>query len=430
MGIRATLLSSVLLLGVPGIANAIPNQHLNPHSDDPADISWQQDPLAVPDTTNHLHIEDVNITFVEGLSVIRTGITHNNGAGPRDPGGKAAESWDWQSGFVWDNRDIRYVKDLTPPPDRNSNALRDNFGHGYIDPAFRPRYAFADDVPADAKLLVDQAMSMWDARAKDEGEESRTTPVGTPLKTSAIFEKVVSGAHEVFVDFVIGLDHVLGGDVVAAVVFDETPVKLYFEASPLSQFFVPRRDENGDGVIDANDGVWKISTDGLPLGDISKVFADVTGLFGTGWSFDMNPDVLFNNFDFDYMAPTGTKYEGDEAFFAGLGITLKDSWGGFTPFAATSTIDIYETDFFSVALHEWGHVLGFNHSNGGVMGALAPFSMNYLTQTIDDENAFGAAAMYSIPAVPEPDGLILFAAGLIGLLLLNSTPEFARLSRQ
>lgn len=406
MGIRSIFLSSVFVsFAVPGTALAIPTQHLNPHSDDPADISWQQDPLAVPDDTNHLHIEDVNITYLPGPR----GITHNNGTAPRDAGGHADQSWDWQSTRVWDDRFYRFVDD------NGFNALGSHFGHGYIDPAFRPRYLYAADVPDDAKPLVDEAMSTWNERAKDEGEEKRTTPAGNPLKTSVIFERVASGAYELLVDFMEGFQEIahaaaewifspslVGSDYPAA----DTPVPLtlMFEATPTGRISVTQDD-------------WLVSTDGLPLGDVNKVYTSATEAFAMSWSFNKTPAIL-QNLDIDYMAPDLTEYEGDEAAFAALGITLTDNWGGYVPFNATSNIDIFEADFFSVALHEWGHVIGFKHSNGGIMGAAAPFSMGFVTQTIDDENAFGAAAMYSIP-VPEPDSLLLFGAGFFALLAIT-----------
>lgn len=414
MGIRATLLSSALLLGFPGIANAIPNQHLNPHSDDPADISWQQDPLAVPDTTNHLHIEDVNITVLPGL-----GFAHNKGAG--------AENFDWGAEAAWDDRFLRFTDTAS-----GRNGLADRFGHGYIDPAFKPRYGFAADVPAGAKPLVDEAMSTWNERAKDEGEETRTTPAGNDLKTSVIFERVAAGARELLVDFMEGFQEI--GNAAAEWILSATQVvgypaadtpatrTLLFEATPTS-------------IISASQAGWKVSTDGLALGNAAKVYSATTSNFATNWSFDKTPEVLFDDLDFDYQAPDGTQYEGNEAAFAALGITVRDNWGGFPALAATSTLDIFESDFFSVALHEWGHVIGLLHSNGGIMKSDAPFTLNHLTQTIDNNAAFGAAAMYSIPVtrnrtIPAPDSLILFGSGLIGLLLLRLTPGFSRLSRQ
>ncbi|MEQ1889926.1 MAG: hypothetical protein ABL951_12225 [Alphaproteobacteria bacterium] len=427
MGIRATLLSSALLLAVPGIANAIPNQHLNPHSDDPADISWQQIPAAVPDTTNHLHIEDVNITVLPNV-----GFAHNRGAGQ--------DNQDWLSTRVWDDRFYRFADNA------GANALWDRFGHGYVDPAFRPRYTYAADVTEAARPLVDEAMSTWNERAKDEGEETRTTPAGNDLKTSVIFERVVAGARELLVDFMEGFQEIsnaVGEWIFSPSLVDPdfpaadtpTPLTLMFETSPTTTFGVTRRDEDGDGDIDVDDGVWELSTDGLALDDVNKAFGDVSDDFDIGWSFDKTPDVLFDDRDFDYRAPDGTVYEGNEAAFAALGITLFDTWGGFPNFAAETVIDIYESDFFSVALHEWGHVIGFRHSNGGIMDAAAPFTMNHVTQTIDDRSAFGAAAMYSIPVtrnrtIPAPDSLIMFGSGLAGLLLLKFTPGFFRLSRQ
>ena len=112
------------------------------------------------------------------------------------------------------------------------------------------------------------------------------------------------------------------------------------------------------------------------------------------------------------------QFEGNEAEFQALGLKVTDSWGGFT-LNATDTFDIYEADFFSVALHEWGHVIGLLHSKDGLMAVDAPFTMNQLSQTIDNDNAFGAAALYSIP-IPEPSSILgLFAIGGLGLTQLR-----------
>lgn len=64
----------------PSIAYAIPNQHLNPHPDDPGKISWQQKP-GNPDDINHLHIEGVKISILpeSGTNHDKTwGFTHGH----------------------------------------------------------------------------------------------------------------------------------------------------------------------------------------------------------------------------------------------------------------------------------------------------------------------------------------------------------------
>lgn len=373
-----------------GTAQAIPNQHLNPHPDTPEKIGWQQKP-GIPDSVNHVHIKDPNIAAI-------------NNVGFGDAGGE------WRAFSVWDDRFLRYAD-----ADNNlNNDLWDRFGHGYIDPNFRPRYLYAGDVPGAAKPRVDEAMAEWNKRAKEEGEQKRTAPDGSKLKTSVIFEKVVSGAHELVVDFIEGFQEIR--DAVAEWIVSAaqlvgfpagdtpTPPTLAFEATPTSKFAV---DEAG----------WKVSTDGKALGDATKTYQDWTDEFATGWAFDKSPDVLFDDLDFDFLSPGGTEYEGDEAAFLALGIDLKDSWGEV--FNAATTIDIYEADFYSVALHEWGHVIGLLHSTDGIMYSLAPFTMNRLSHSIDDDNAFGAAALYSIP-VPEPATGLILAVGLAGVGLAGA----------
>ncbi len=384
MNARSILWAFFFISFSPSIAYAIPNQHLNPHPDDPGKISWQQKP-GNPDDINHLHIEGVKISILpeSGTNHDKTwGFTHDNGK--------------WGAEAAWDDRFLRYedtAMGIGP------NGAWDHFGHGYIDPSFRPRYIYANDVPQDAQAQVNEAMSTWNIRAKDEGEKKRTTPDGTPLKTSVIFEKVTSGAHELLVDFMDGFQDV--GNAVAEWILSTaqivgypvgqvpTPRTLLFEATPTSQFRVSQAD-------------WQLSTDGRELGDPLKVYSALSSPFATNWSFDKTPNVLFDDLDFDYLAPDGiTEYEGDEKVFKDLGISITDEWGGYPALAAKSTIDIYEADFFSIALHEWGHVIGLIHSNGGIMKADAPFTMNFTSQAIDADNAYGAAALYSIP-VPGP----------------------------
>ncbi len=385
---RPTKTTCLLLAwALPLTAAATPNQHLNPHPDDAGKISWQQAP-GTPNTTNHLHIEDVSITVLRNV-----GITHDNRS--------------WVAESAWDDRFLRFVD--TPA---GTNGAWDSFAHGYIDPLFRPRYLFANDVPAAAQTLVNDAMSTWNTRAKNEGEELRTTPDGTPLKTSVVFERVLSGAHELLVDFMEGFQNVtraVGEWIVSTTQTagyppGQTPATktLLFEATPTSQFT----------LTTAN---WLLSTDGRPLGDPAKVYSDVSAPFATDWSFDKTPDILFNQQDVDYRGPDGTEYEGDEAAFAAFGVRIRDLWGGYPALVAGSTLDIYKSDLYSIALHEWGHVIGLLHSDDGLMAADAPFTMNHLSQTIDADNAFGAAALYSIP-VPAPATGVLVMAGVLGMI--------------
>ena len=78
-------------------------------------------------------------------------------------------------------------------------------------------------------------------------------------------------------------------------------------------------------------------------------------------------------------------------------------------------------DFFTIALHETGHILGLQHAQGDPTGNIMrekielEASWNKTLQTIDADSAFGAAMLYTI-AVPEPAtvALLLLAVSSIG----------------
>lgn len=396
----------IVAVFLPRISLAIPNQHLNPHPDVPAKISWQHKP-GVPNYINHVHIEDANI-----VSIPKVGFKDVKNA--------------WVAESAWDDRYLRFQDTGTS----ETNGLWENFGHGYIDPTYKPRYMFANDVPNEAQALVTEAMLLWNTRAKEEGEQKRTAPDGTPLKTSVIFEKVVSGAKELLVDFIEGFEEIREAvaewvvstkQIVTGLIGKVTTKTLVFESTPTVAMRVDWDD--GLGSSDPNKRYWKISNDTLALNDPNKLWSVWTDSYDMGWSFDKTPEILNNDVDIDYMSPTGDKYEGDEADFRSLGLNLIDS--AEEKISADSLIDIYEADFYSVALHEWGHVIGLLHSNDGIMDAYSPFTFNHTHQFIDDDNAYGAAALYSIPS-PEPSTLLLLCFGLGGIFACRRKKLFKK----
>jgi hypothetical protein len=402
----AVALLFIMAVFSPRISLAIPNQHLNPHPDVPAKISWQLKP-GVPDNINHVHIEGANIVSMPNV------------------GFKDAKDA-WVAEAAWDDRYLRFQDTGTS----ETNGLWEKFGHGYIDPTYQPRYMFADDVPNDAQTRVTEAMLLWNTRAKDEGEQKRTAPDGTPLKTSVIFEKVVSGAKELLVDFIEGFQEIRDAvaewvvsakQIVGGLVGQVTTKTLVVESTPTVEIGVDWDD--GLKPSDPNKRYWKISNDSLALNDPNKSWSVWTDSYDMGWSYDKTPEILFDDEDIDYMSPTGDKYEGDETDFLSLGLNLQDSWG--EKISTNSLVDIYEADFYSIALHEWGHVIGLLHSNDGIMYTYSPFTFNHTHQFIDNDNAYGAAALYSIPS-PEPSTLLLLCFGLGGIFAFGRKKLFKK----
>jgi len=98
-------------------------------------------------------------------------------------------------------------------------------------------------------------------------------------------------------------------------------------------------------------------------------------------------------------------------------------------FDTTMTPAGAQRDFATIALHEFGHVLGLLHAPGNPAGNLMRASivleaMNGATlRTVDTSSANGAAELYTQP-VPEPAMIAIFGFGLI-LLGLGRRPRLA-----
>ena len=91
---------------------------------------------------------------------------------------------------------------------------------------------------------------------------------------------------------------------------------------------------------------------------------------------------------------------------------VADSAGGAIINAADKPI--VQADFISVALHEWGHIIGLDHvvPAAATMNAASPFTLGVLTRTIDVGSAKGGAVLYSIP-IPEPASFLLVVIGVV-----------------
>jgi Matrixin/PEP-CTERM motif len=78
-----------------------------------------------------------------------------------------------------------------------------------------------------------------------------------------------------------------------------------------------------------------------------------------------------------------------------------------------------QLDFFSVILHEWGHVLGLGHFGTTAAGYIMadPFlGPGASLRTIDPDAIHGIRDLYAIADVPEPSTLVLLGTGLAGFL--------------
>jgi hypothetical protein len=364
-----------------------------PHPHDQGKIQYPN-PLPV-NLANHSHVGGIGVQEVNPSAFGNPGPHMVDTANPQT----------WRTYAAWDNR--TYF---------NGDAGGQPYGHGYIEPtdATRPRYIFGANVPGGADLTnikssIQSIWQSWEAAAKAQGQNSRTTPDGTPLITNVSFRESVAadaGAKEIDIDF--------GGATFG--VWTPAAQTLRFMVTPQVNVFV----STAGGAPNPD---WQVSNDNLALGG-AKAWAAQKAV-ALPWNFTnaapTTAGVPFGG-DLDYKcvaalgcgagAALNSTFEGTEAAFLALGLKVADSAGGAVINAADTPI--VQADFISVALHEWGHVIGLDHVTpaGSTMHAASPFTFGVLTRTIDVGSAKGAAVLYSIP-IPEPATFVIMLVATI-----------------
>ena len=401
MRFATTCITSALGITLASTAAlAIPNQHLNPHSDAAPDISWPNPAPAAPETTNHFHL------------VLRGGETITQNAN------FVTSNKAWRADSVWDDRFYRFV-------DANNDVWNDNasrFGHGYIDPAFRPRYWF-NNVPAAAQPLLTQSFASWNTAAQAAATAvGNKTPANNPTKTSIAFENVAQQASSdfqvLFAPNVLSTQNAYaewiasnaqdkpGGPALAALtmVYEENPTNSVFFASA-SNWQLRLKDAN-PGTPGNQPGPWTKSHN-----------------VQVGWHFGAGAPAANSNVDFEYRDSTVPASVFD-TLQAGSDPLLTDTFDQFAGNGAADSVNFFPMDFLTIALHETGHILGLLHdptSNAGgaanIMRSQIAFNAGFgrAMRAIDADSAYGAAILYTIP-IPEPAWL---SAACVGLLMMR-----------
>ncbi len=367
-----------------------------PHPHDQGKIEYPN-PLPNP-LRNHSH--------VGGIGVKEVAPSASGAPGPHMVDSAATQTW--RTYASWDNRTYRNGDAPAGQP----------YGHGFIEPtaATQPRYAFGPNTPGGADLTAIKnsiafAWTTWEFAAKAEGEGTRTTPDGTSLLTSLSFRETGAadaGAKEIDIDF--------GGTTPG--VWNPGAQTLRFMQNIKAKVFVST-------VAGAPDADWEVSSDALALNDPLKGWGALTPEITLPWNYGAAAPTAAgvpNGGDLDYKcvnaagcgaAAFNAVFEGTEAAFLALGLKVADSLGG--AIVNASDAPIKQADFRSVALHEWGHVIGLDHVDvkTATMYDFSPFTLGALTRGIDLGSAAGAAVLYSIP-IPEPSVTMLtLIAGIV-----------------
>lgn len=387
MNVRITSVSSSFFFGLVVVrlalwasaAHAIPNQALNPHLDNAADISYIQDNTKKPDETNHFHIPlRAGETISVSDALDNYGLRSNKG---------------WVAFSAWDNNLLRFED--TPQAGDGRNKLLNDFGHGFIDPTKPPLYKFEASVPADAKPVLAECFKVWAAAAKAQ-IAGKTSPAGNPLVQGITFKEAGTDQAKQFdYDFISSLQSARGAygewvvsqDRIGGAVTSKN--SMYFDQNP--QMFV----RAPEGYTIKEKGSMSASGVSFPQ--------------SVGWSYDDSPEAI--EIDLQYFKD-GIEYDSlrDVMMTTNTDVKIK----------CDDKIKFYQMDFLTIALHETGHILGLQHAPddpaGNIMREKIEWEATWgkTLRTIDANSAFGAAMLYTI-AVPEPATAILVFVAAAGV---------------
>jgi len=251
---------------------------------------------------------------------------------------------------VWDDQAYRYNAAMDRPLFKPGD--NQDFGHGFINVA--PRYSFDNnaaamtDVPMWARPLIAQVVDQWAAAVNELGANSN----GIPTETKIQFQQIAMGG-EILIRFAdkYSVPAVGGG---------------------MADWDFPNDDDIYD---DGGVPIQPMPGGGSPQGGRSGILAFWTPATRVltfnrkiNWyqdtgnpAMDMNPNNMGNQFD-----------------------------------------------FYTTALHEWGHVLGLDHPmNPGAGTTMQPtqgrrnMAMSGIIRTIDPGSLNGAKNLYTVIRCPQ-----------------------------
>lgn len=254
---------------------------------------------------------------------------------------------------VWDDNAYRYNAGADRPLRRPGDAQ--DFGHGFINRP--PRYRFDNnvaamtDVPLWARPLIAQVIDQWAAEVNELGMNVN----GIQTETKIQFQQVVQG-EEILIRFadVFPVRALPGGG------WEEWP-------------FPDDYDIPDDGYMPGQ----PMPGGGAPQGGRSGVLAYWT------------PSLQVLTFNRKIM------------WYQDTGNPMMD----MNPMNQPTRFDFYTT-----ALHEWGHVLGLDHPTNPAAGTTMYPTQgrrnmpNGILRTIDGGSLAGAKNLYTIARCPPPAG--------------------------